>query len=274
MLPFNSPASALHLQARWQLVELAALLATIPAFYIELLEDYPHLLGRLVYLGAAIVLVLAQLQLARLHAQRWAYLRRRGLDAVLVLGLLVSAGLPPSVDLAAALPLRLVVAGLSLAQMISIVRPWITRGSLRHVLALTVAVLGACGIGFWLLEPRAATLGDGLWLAFTTAATVGYGDIVPTTPASKIFSVFVVMLGYAALSLVTAGIASVWVETTERQLERDILRELHSELRTLRAELSSLRAQHGAAPHADVPPPAAGPCASPTLPPAPPPPAR
>ncbi|MBH9576126.1 two pore domain potassium channel family protein [Inhella sp. 1Y17] len=156
--------------------------------------------------------------------------------------------------------------------MISIVRPWITRGSLRHVLALSVAVLGACGIGFWLLEPRAVTLGDGLWLAFTTAATVGYGDIVPTTPASKIFSIFVVLLGYAALSLVTAGIASVWVETTERQVERDILRELHTELRALRAELSSLRAQRRSETRAENPCPASGavpPTTLPTPPPAP-----
>ena len=52
----------------------------------------------------------------------------------------------------------------------------------------SLALLGL-GPGFWWLEPRAETLGDGLWLAFTTAATVGYGDIVPTTPASKIFAV-------------------------------------------------------------------------------------
>ncbi|MBH9551298.1 ion transporter [Inhella sp. 4Y17] len=126
--------------------------------------------------------------------------------------------------------------------MVGLIRPWITRGSLRHLLALAVVVLGACGIGFWLLEPKAVSLADGLWLAFTTAATVGYGDIVPTTTASKIFSVFVVLLGYAALSLVTAAIAAMWVETTERQVERDILNELHREVKALRAEIEQLRA--------------------------------
>jgi voltage-gated potassium channel len=102
-------------------------------------------------------------------------------------------------------------------------------------------VLGFCGVGFWALEPRVHSLGDGMWLAFTTAATVGYGDIVPSTPASKIFSVFVVLLGYAVLSLVTAAIAAFWVESSEREMEADILRAMHAELRELRDEVAALR---------------------------------
>jgi voltage-gated potassium channel len=109
------------------------------------------------------------------------------------------------------------------------------------VLVLSLLILAGCGVGFWLLEPRAHTLSDGLWLAFTTAATVGYGDIVPTTPAAKIFAVFVVLLGYAALSLVTAAIAAVWVESAEREVEREILHELHAEVKRLRADLQALR---------------------------------
>jgi voltage-gated potassium channel len=235
------PSTALHTQARWHWVVLLALLATIPAFYIELLEASPHAVGRGVYLLAAVALGLAQWRLARLHAQALPYLRRQWLDGLLVLGLLASALAPASGEFGLPLLLRFTVAGLSLLRMTDILRPWITRGSLRHVLALSVAVLGLCGIGFWLLEPKARTIGDGLWLAFTTAATVGYGDIVPTTLASKIFAVFVVLLGYAAISLVTASIAAVWVESSERKMEQDILRELHAEVRALREELRALK---------------------------------
>ena len=64
---------------------------------------------------------------------------------------------------------------------------------------------------------------------------------MPSTPAAKIFAVFVVLLGYAVLSLVTAAIAAMWVETTERRIEHDILRELHLEVSALRAEVSALR---------------------------------
>ncbi len=105
---------------------------------------------------------------------------------------------------------------------------------------MLILVLG--GIGFWILEPRTETLADGLWLAFTTAATVGYGDIIPSTHASRAFSVVVVLLGLAVLSLVTASVAAMFVETEERQIERDVMQEigaLRAEVRLLRDDVCS-----------------------------------
>jgi voltage-gated potassium channel len=112
----------------------------------------------------------------------------------------------------------------------------INRRGLIYSLVLCLLILGAGGIGFWILEPRAVTVSDGLWLAFTTAATVGYGDIVPSTHASRIFAVFVVLFGLAVLSLVTASVAAIFVETEERLIEHDLMRELTA----LRSELQSL----------------------------------
>jgi len=62
----------------------------------------------------------------------------------------------------------------------------IGRRGLIYSLGLCMLILGLGGLGFWVLEPDAETFSDGLWLAFTTAATVGYGDIVPSTHASRI----------------------------------------------------------------------------------------
>jgi voltage-gated potassium channel len=96
------------------------------------------------------------------------------------------------------------------------------------------------GVGFWLLEPGTPTLHEAMWLAFTTAATVGYGDLVPTTLMSRAFAVIVVLLGLAVLSLVTASLSAMFVETEERQIERDLMREigaLRSEVKAMRAEL-------------------------------------
>ncbi len=122
----------------------------------------------------------------------------------------------------------------------------ITRRGLIYSLLLCLAILGLGGLGFWALEPRAITLADGLWLAFTTAATVGYGDIVPSTHASRAFSVLVVLLGLAVLSLVTASLAAMFVETEERQIERDLMHEigaLRSEVRVLHNQLQELRSR-------------------------------
>lgn len=121
---------------------------------------------------------------------------------------------------------------------------FITRRGLIYSLVLCIVILGLGGVGFWILEPRALTLSDGLWLAFTTAATVGYGDIVPSTHASRAFSVLVVLLGLAVLSLVTASVAAMFVETEERQVERDLMREigaLRAEVRHLHEEVRGIQ---------------------------------
>ena len=124
----------------------------------------------------------------------------------------------------------------------------ITRRGLVYSLVLCLLILGLGGVGFWLLEPRAMTLSDGLWLAFTTAATVGYGDIVPSTHASRAFSVVVVLLGLAVLSLVTASVAAMFVETEERQIERDLMNEigaLRVQVHHLQEDVRALKAgQH------------------------------
>ena len=120
----------------------------------------------------------------------------------------------------------------------------IARRGVIYSLILCGVILVLGGAGFLLLDPQVHTFADGLWLAFTTAATVGYGDIVPSTHASRAFSVLVVLLGLAVLSLVTASVAAMFVETEERQIERDLMQEigaLRSEVRSLRDEVRQLK---------------------------------
>ena len=88
----------------------------------------------------------------------------------------------------------------------------LVRRGLMYSLALAAVILLLGGVGFWLLDPTVYTFSDGLWLAFTTAATVGYGDVVPSTHASRMFAVVVVLLGLAVLSMVTASLAAIFVE--------------------------------------------------------------
>ena len=115
------------------------------------------------------------------------------------------------------------------------------RQGLIYSLLLAVAILGLGGVGFWLIDPHIHTLSDGLWLAFTTAATVGFGDLVPSTHASRVFSVVVVLLGLAGLWRVTASRSAIFVkkevEAAGRQIETDLMREI----RHLRHEVADLR---------------------------------
>jgi voltage-gated potassium channel len=117
----------------------------------------------------------------------------------------------------------------------------IARRGVIYSLILCAAILLFGGFGFWMLDPRVETFPDGLWLAFTTAATVGYGDLVPSTHASRMFSVLVVLLGLAVLSLATASLAAIFVETDVEAEEKHMERDLMRELKHLREELQALR---------------------------------
>ena len=118
----------------------------------------------------------------------------------------------------------------------------IARQGVIYSLILCAMILLLGGVGFWLLDPGVHTIADGLWLAFTTAATVGYGDLVPSTHASRLFAVIVVLLGLAVLSLATASLAAIFVEKdVEEGEELQIEHELMREIRHLRDEVRSLR---------------------------------
>ena len=118
----------------------------------------------------------------------------------------------------------------------------IARQGVFYSLILCGAILLLGGVGFWLLDPAVHTIADGLWLAFTTAATVGYGDLVPSTLASRLFAVIVVLLGLAVLSLATASLAAIFVEKdVEEGEELRIEHELMREIKHLREEVRSLR---------------------------------
>lgn len=230
------------IETHWRWPTVLALAATIPAFYLELLKVSSPTLAALDYALAALVLTAALAHTAWRSRHPGLHLRRNPLDLALVAGLVLAALLPASSGSHAALALRLIVAFLALVRMVWALQHLFTRGSVVYMMVVAALMLLLCGAGYWWLEPTTPTLGDGIWLAFATAATVGYGDVVPTTLASKIFSVFVVMLGFGVLSMVTAAIATRWVETEERLIEREILRDVHHQIDSLRQEIASLRA--------------------------------
>ena len=243
----RSHLRAAHAERRWRWPVVVALCTTVPAFYAELLQAVPSALASAAYLVAALVLAASLLHVALRSAHPPSHLAANPTDFVLMAGLLAAAWLPPSNLSSVALGVRLMVAFASLLRMMWSMQHLITRGGVAYLLAMALIVLAGCGVGFWWLEPTAYTLADGLWLAFTTAATVGYGDMVPTTHASKIFSVFVVLLGYGVLSLVTAAIATSWIETEDRRMEQEILRDVRREVSTVREELKALRLELAAA---------------------------
>lgn len=231
---------------------LIALVASVPAFYDSMMPT-PATWATWMYLVSGLVLLASAWRVqrslhqrahepSRTHSGSWGeHPMQLKLDWFLGAALLANAVLPQSNESEAALIWRLVIAVLMLYRLLKISQPLFTETGLARLLAMGAAVLVLCGIGFFWLDPEVKTLHDGLWLAFSTAATVGYGDMVPSSTASRIFAVFVVLLGYGLLSLVTASVAAMFVGSQERKVEREILRDMHKEMQSLRHEIDRLR---------------------------------
>lgn len=91
------------------------------------------------------------------------------------------------------------------------------------------------------------SFGDAAWWAAATVPTVGYGDRYPTTTEGRFVAVGLMLTGIALLGVVTAAIASWFVErmteVAEESAERtgEEVSDLAAEIRALRAEVASLR---------------------------------
>ncbi|AMP00109.1 ion channel family protein [Collimonas arenae] len=213
----------------------AALLLSIPAFYLILAgwEPLYRNIGSVLYLLVA-AMAGADL-LSRNKTRNWRDSATM-LDWAIFLGAIFSIwpSNPPWSMLEWVL--RMVYCAIVFSRLVMFSAKFVLSCRLLHVVAFAVAVLAVAGAVFLWLEPRVHTYADGVWLAFITGATVGYGDLVPSTPASRIFAAFIVLLGYALFSVVTANISAMLVGEDEKRLEH----ELHADMRMLRKEISLL----------------------------------
>lgn len=229
---------------RWVL--FACSLLAIPAFYAELTADSPVLLraGRILYLCMAAGFAFSFAWMLRLSRKPKHLLVRNRFDVLLLvcaLASITSGGTPWS---PLEWVLRMTFMCMVAVRIVLSLRHFLSPNRLLALLITGAALLALAGAGFYWLEPRVHSYADGLWLAFESSATVGYGDIAPTTPASRIFAVFVVLLGYGMLSLVFASIAAMFVGQEETQLRHEMHRDikhLHEDLVVMQRELEGLR---------------------------------
>ncbi|MFM0237416.1 ion channel [Paraburkholderia phytofirmans] len=238
---------------RWlQWVLLGFSLLAIPAFYFELAAHSTalHQIGRALYAGMAAGFAVSLAWIARLCHEPRRFLMRNRYDVLVAVGAAVSvmSGLSAWSPLEWAM--RMIFVGLVAARIVVSLRGFFSPNRLLLLLATAAVLLASAGAGFYWLEPGVHTYAEGVWLAFESSATVGYGDMAPTTPASRVFAAFVVLLGYGLLSLLFASIAAIFVEQEERVLRR----EMHRDIKTLQAEIAALRTEvrrMGSAAHTD-----------------------
>jgi voltage-gated potassium channel len=103
------------------------------------------------------------------------------------------------------------------------------------------------------------TFGDAVWWTLTTISTVGYGDRYPVTFEGRVVAATLMVAGIALLGVVTASIASWFVENLRRaseQVEEEVeeagertsaqLARVLAELRAISARLDELERERRA----------------------------
>lgn len=99
-----------------------------------------------------------------------------------------------------------------------------------HFVVLTAAILVFVCAGLVTTAERHAKganihdFGQGLWWAIVTVTTVGYGDRYPVTPFGQGVAVFLMLVGIGLIGVLTATIASYFVQERRKEMEDRLVR--------------------------------------------------
>jgi voltage-gated potassium channel len=97
------------------------------------------------------------------------------------------------------------------------------RGSLEQFGAVSMALFlnGATIVYFFEHDAQGAnihTYWDAMWWGVVTVSTVGYGDFYPVTTGGRLTAVMLMVLGFTVLAVITAQIASRFIDQAARDL--------------------------------------------------------
>jgi voltage-gated potassium channel len=92
------------------------------------------------------------------------------------------------------------------------------------IATITVVVTIVSGVLMWALDHEEfPNVWLGLWWAVQTVTTVGYGDVTPENPIGRAIAAIVMLSGIGFLTVVTAAITAVFVESARRKIRADDL---------------------------------------------------
>jgi voltage-gated potassium channel len=137
--------------------------------------------------------------------------------------------------------LRLLRVGVVLTNALGRARDIITHRGLHFVLLTVLALVLVCSGLEVAFEENASgsnihSYGDALWWAVVTVTTVGYGDRYPVTAAGRGVAVVLMLVGIGLIGVLTATVASYFVET---KAESDKV-EINERLDRIEAMLSAI----------------------------------
>ena len=137
---------------------------------------------------------------------------------------------------------RLLMMASLLTNAAHVVQRMLSMNRLGPILGAIVIVttLGGLIIGYF--DPAFARPLDGIWWAWVTVTTVGYGDLVPQTPAARMFAILLMILGVSMIALLSASLVSFFQAEEEREAAR-VRRLIWTKLQQIESEAEE-RARH------------------------------
>lgn len=122
--------------------------------------------------------------------------------------------------------LRLLLLVSLLVRFSTSLRQILGHNRLGVTLGIALVVIILAGLLMAAIEPTVKNPWDGIWWAWVTVTTVGYGDIVPTTPAGKVFGALLILLGVGLFSMMTASFSSFFVGRDVSKVEQEIEKDM------------------------------------------------
>jgi voltage-gated potassium channel len=109
--------------------------------------------------------------------------------------------------------------------------PLTARRAGRAVAVVTIIVTVLSGVAMWLVDrDEFPNVWLGLWWAVQTVTTVGYGDVTPTTPGGRAIAAVIMVSGIGFLTVVTATISAIFIESARRRLQGESEERVHERL--------------------------------------------
>jgi voltage-gated potassium channel len=109
--------------------------------------------------------------------------------------------------------------------------PLTARRAGRAVAVVTIIVTVLSGVAMWLVDrDEFPNVWLGLWWAVQTVTTVGYGDVTPTTPGGRAIAAVIMVSGIGFLTVVTATISAIFIESARRRLQGESEERAHERL--------------------------------------------
>lgn len=198
------------LLAIWILVE----------WYVEAKGLYPRPLGLFTDWVIWLFFITETVTLTVLVRDKGRYLRGNWMNL-----LIIAMGIPilwgTETYVAGLRTLRMLLILPLLANTSGTVRRILMRNHLGATLLVTFVFTLMAGLLVAGIDPSIETVWEGIWWAWVTVATVGYGDIVPESPAGKVFGAILILFGVGFFSLLTANFSAYFVSREEAELKEN-----------------------------------------------------